>query len=111
MAEKIRSDEMTYLESGIFSDLERGTYISGKRAVLSLVNSEIVSGVYNETSNESIKDIMMTGRYNNTNASLMENTTMLDWTSVITFLSASLGYKANISILSLNISHKDAFNI
>lgn len=111
VAEKIRSDEMTYLEDGIFSDLERGAHISAQRAILAIINSTLALGVYNTTSNESIKDIMMTGSYNGSKVSLMENTTIANWTTSINLLASSLGYGANITVLKLRITHENAFSI
>lgn len=111
VAEKIRGSEMNYLEGGISSDLGRGTLISGKRAVLSLVNSEIVSGQYNSTANASIKDIMLTGRYNSTDAPLMANATLSDWAGAITSLSSGMGYNNSIKITDVRVSAKDAFGL
>lgn len=111
VAEKIRSTELVYLERGILSDLERGTYISGRRATLTLVGAEVTSGSYNNTSNESIKDIMLSGAYNGSTAPLMANATLASWADTVESLSASMGYTPNILIKSVRVSEKGAFSI
>ncbi len=111
IADKIRSDEMSYLEMGISSDLERAAYISGRRAVISIVNFEILFGNYNATANESIKDLIITGKYGSNTSSLMENATIANWVDTVKSLALSLGYLSEICIGEITISPKDAFSL
>ncbi len=111
IADKIRSDEMSYLEKGISSDIERAAYISGRRAVVSIVNFEILFGNYNTTANESIKDLILTGKYGINASGLMENATLANWIGTIKSLTSSLGYSSEISLGNLSVSQKDAFSL
>ncbi len=111
IADKIRSDEMSYLEKGISSDLERATYISGRRAVISVVNFEILFGNYNTTVNESIKDLMITGKYGSNTSGLMENATIANWVDTVKSLASSLGYSSEIGIGDITIGPEDAFSL
>ncbi len=111
--EKIRADEVHYLVVGIEKDIERSGEISGRRALLALINWEISNGKFVNVANESVKEAIINGTVNNgnENLTLMENNTISDWMQTLETLAKKRGLKTTILVPNTTVSMESPYTI
>src|SRR3989338_5317077 len=111
LAEKIKSDEVFYFMRGVDADPIRAGEISGRRALLAMADIEITKGYFLLQPNESIKQAMLNGTFNNTLQFVMENSTLNDWETSMDILGSQRDINSNINITSVVIGEGSAFAI
>ena len=111
--EKIRADEVHYLVEGIEKDIKRSGEISGRRALLALINWEISNGEFVNVANESVKEAIINGTINNgnENLTLMENNTISDWMQTLETLAKKRGLKTTILIPNTTVSMESPYTL
>jgi hypothetical protein len=104
-----------FIES-LEQDAERGLYISGSRAMISLNNYVISefrplddSGGVLKYYNETIISGTINGENNYT--LLMDNNTLIDWANRMTVLANQIGLILNLEYSNLTINHSSPYNI
>lgn len=112
LAEKIRADEVLGFERAISNDINRGVYISGKRALLSLDSSIIGgNGTFSSHANSSIAELIRNGTLEGEPADVMENSTLIDWSQSLATISGGQKISASFDIGDALINTASAFEI
>ncbi len=110
--EKLRTDELFYFKEGAKQDFGRSVYISGKRAVIALIDDILKDGEYMDgVASEHIENLVETGVYGNSTPALMENSTIEDWAFSIYSLGQLHRIYVGIDIISTGVSPYDAFSL
>ncbi|NOR84836.1 hypothetical protein GQ473_01855 [archaeon] len=102
--EKIRADEIHYLVEGIDKDIGRSGEISGRRALLSIINWEITNGTFTTTPINSINEAILNGTINSGDETLtlMENNTLINWMTTLETLANKRGITTDIILKNTN---------
>ncbi len=112
LAEKIRADEVVSFVKSVSNDINRGLYISGKRAILSLDNHILEgTGTFAEEANISTVELMLNGTLNGEHSDIMENSTIINWTDALIAISNGQKMNAIISIESMSVVPASAFEV
>ncbi|MFH1472045.1 MAG: hypothetical protein ABIF85_04030 [Nanoarchaeota archaeon] len=112
LAEKIRADKILSFEKAISNDINRGVYISGKRALLSLDNILINgNGTFSSQANASIGELIRNGSLEGAPAEIMENSTIINWTQSISTISSRQKIDALFDVENILINSASAFEI
>ncbi len=101
---KIRSDEIHYFLKDISLDAERALTISGKRALISVINYEISNGSFIRPVNTTIIKVMQTGEIDNEPQVFISGNTLPDWEAKIIRLAN--GEKIHCGLRFFNMSLK-----
>ena len=111
--EKIRADEVHYLVEGIDTDIGRSGEISGRRALLSIINWEITNGTFATVAIDSIEEAIINGTINSGDETLtlMENNTLVNWMITLETLANNRGITTNIIINNTNTYLSSPFSI
>lgn len=109
VGEKIRGDELGFFVKGIGDDIERSLQISGRKAVLSLVNYEVGTGVNVTGANESILELMQNGTLDGNPQDLMKNGTISEWIGRIQKIGQRRGIDINITTADMRVLPASAF--
>lgn len=112
LAEKIRADEVVSFANAVSDDLNRGAFISGKRALLSLDNSILEgNGTFPPEANLSAAELIINGTFNNGHSEIMENSTLVNWTDALKAISAEQRMTAVFFIESTDVFPASAFEV
>ncbi|MBI4739562.1 hypothetical protein HY772_08560 [Candidatus Woesearchaeota archaeon] len=95
----------------IDDDMERSLYISGFRALLSLVNDVVTTGVFVSNLSTQFSEVIYNGTINGTAQDLMQNNTLLYWTQKIQEESAKINLNTTIRVGSLLIDQSDPWMV
>ena len=107
-----RVDGAYYFLEGARQDLSRSSFISGKRAILAIIDEILDSGNYTTSyADDGIVEAVVNGTYNGTPIGLMEGTTLGDWSSQLVSLASTLRFNATITIGNASLLLFDAFNV
>ena len=110
--EKLRTDELFYFKEGAKQDFERSSYISGKRAVIALVDEVLRDGNYTSGyADDVIENLAETGTYGNGTSTIMENSTITDWSGSISYLGQLHRISVSINVINTTIGFMDAFSL
>ena len=111
--EKIRADEVHYIVNGIEKDISRSNEISGRRALLSIINWEITNGTFITNAGNSIKETTLNGTINNGEETLvlMENNTLKDWMITLETLINKRSITTEIVLKNTTILMDSPFNM
>ena len=85
-------------------DIGRGIYTSGFRSIFSLTGFSVANGTYIKNLDLAFQEVFMNGTYNQTNLTLMENSSFRLWIQRAETLGYSLGLIINISVDSITLS-------
>jgi len=107
----IRSNEMNYFTEGVFADIGRSFFISGKLAVIAITNYELQNGTFVNNSNQSLVETMLNGTYNGIYLPFIENATLDDWHGSIKKLAEGLSYNIEVTIHKIELMQEDNFNL
>ncbi|RLG15864.1 MAG: hypothetical protein DRN71_00045 [Candidatus Nanohalarchaeota archaeon] len=108
---RIRSSLLLTVLNDINDDLSRSSYIATKRAILSLVDYMVTNGTFINDTESAIFYASTTGEYNGSALSLMENTTINDWTVSIQDILGKMGVEGTVTLESYTIRQRDLYNI
>lgn len=111
VGDKVRSDEVGFFANGVRDDLGRGVLISGRKAVLSLVNNETDTGIFVAAANDSIAELLQNGTLAGTQLDIMTNSTVSAWTLALQKIAKGRGIELNISMNDLRIYPASAFDV
>ncbi len=112
LAEKIRADEVVSFVRAVSDDVNRGAFISSKRALLSLDNSILEgNGTFPPEANLSVAELIINGTFNNGHSEIMENSTLVNWTDALKAISAEQRMNAVFFIESTGIFPASAFEV
>ncbi|VVB59965.1 Uncharacterised protein [uncultured archaeon] len=112
VAEKIRADEVLGFAHAISGDIDRGFFISEKRALLSLTNAIIEgNGTFPANANASAKELLINGTFNGNPSDIMVNSTLANWTSSLGELGGEQRMLVNFSINDTNIIPASSFEV
>lgn len=112
ISEKIRTDEVYYFIDGINDDLSRSSYISGKRALIALVDKIAASGNFTEPLvTAKIIEMVENGTLDGETIALMQGTTQENWINNIINLGKERDFVIKMQIINTTAELKDAFNI
>ncbi|MBI5397957.1 hypothetical protein HZB03_00705 [Candidatus Woesearchaeota archaeon] len=92
-------------------DMGRGLYISGFRALLSLVNDVVTTGVFVSNLSTQFSEVIYNGTINGTAQTLMENNTLLYWVQKIQQESANINLNTTIRIGSVLVDQTDPWMV
>ena len=111
--EKIRADEVHYLVDGIDKDIGRSGEISGRRALLSIINWEITNGTFTTMAIDSIEEAILNGTINSGDETLilMENNTLANWMTTLETLANKRGITTEISLKNTTTYLSSPFSI
>ncbi|NOQ56256.1 MAG: hypothetical protein GQ477_05635 [Nanohaloarchaea archaeon] len=110
--EKLRTDELFYFKEGAKQDFSRSAYISGKRAVIALVDDILRDGNYSTGyADDVIEALAETGIYGNVTPNIMENSTIVDWSDSISHLGQLHRISVSIDLIDTDIQSVDAFTL
>ena len=110
--EKLRTDELFYFKEGAKQDFERSSYISGKRAVIALVDEVLRDGNYTlGYADEVIESLAESGTYGNVTATIMANSTIIDWSESILYLGQLHRISVSIEVINTTVGFVDAFSL
>lgn len=111
--EKIRADEVHYLVDGIDKDIGRSGEISGRRALLSIINWEITNGMFTTMAIDSIEEAILNGTINSGDEilTLMENNTLINWMTTLEILANKRGITTEINLKNTNTILSSPFEI
>lgn len=108
--EKLRTDELFYFRDGAEQDFKRSSYISGRRAVIALVNDVVNSGNYTSgNASDVLESLVGYGVHDNTSFGIMENSTVEDWSSSIYDLGQLHSIFVSIDIVDISLEYDSAF--
>lgn len=112
IAEKIRADEVLSFVRAVSDDINRGAFISGKRALLGLT-SKIVegNGTFPSGANSSARELAINGTLNGIYADIMENSTIVNWTDALRIIGSEEHFITNFSVESTNVVPASSFEI
>jgi len=112
LAEKIRADEVVSFVKSVSNDINRGLYISGKRAILSLDNRILEgTGTFSTEANVSIAELMLNGTLNGEHSEIMENSTIVNWTEALVVIGNGQKMNSIFSIENMDVVPASAFEI
>jgi len=77
--EKMELEKLRWAISYVESDLKNTVQISGRRALLAMVNYTVTSGTYLTKANETMRTLMLTGQINGVTVNFMGNQTLGFW--------------------------------
>jgi len=112
LAEKIRADEVVSFVKAVSDDVNRGAFISGKRALLSLDNSILEgNGTFPPEANRSVTELTINGTLNNAHSEIMENSTLTNWMDALKAISAEQRMNAVFFVESTRVFPASAFEV
>ncbi len=106
--ERIVSDQLHEVESGLEKDFVQAMGISGKRAFLAATDQAIRNGVPFEDSANVIEELITNGTILGEQAFIMRNQTIQEWIEKISSL--ELGFEVEISYTSVSVRSHDGMN-
>jgi hypothetical protein len=109
--EKLRIDEVFYFLKSITDDLERATEIIGRRAITSMDNYIVNNGEYLNNSAAAFEEAYENGTVGRENATLMNRSTINDWTDSMENEADDAGYDLNVSIRSVSVGTEDPLHV
>ena len=92
-------------------DMSRQIYISGYRALLSLQTHITEQGQFLDSSEESIKEVLLNGTIETQNISLMEGYKLEDWSSRISEFGEQTNLLINYSLKDVRVFQEDPWNV
>ncbi len=101
---KIRIDEEYYFLKSVESDLSRAYDISIKRGCVALTNQIISSGKELENPKYFLNELILNGTFNSTNSNVMENSSISDWVSKISYIAKNSGYNFGMFVTKYKIN-------
>jgi len=108
---KSRINGLNDLYNNIIFDSKKSLNIIGKRAI-SIASSHVIQdGIPLSNSNETIKDLMVYGKFNETQDPLMEGSRISDWIEKMVEISLMKGYQLNLKIENVTVKPYDSFNL
>lgn len=93
------------------SDLERELYISGFRALSSLVNYIVKNGVFLDNASSSFKEAFLNGTINGTACSLMAGSSFDDWLPKIQAVAGSQAMELDIQLADVDVYHSSPWHV
>ncbi|MBW6462248.1 MAG: hypothetical protein K0B07_04340 [DPANN group archaeon] len=110
--EKLRTDELFYFKEGAKQDFSRSSYISGKRAVIALVDKILRDGNYTTGySDDIIEAFSLNGNYGNMTSTIMVNSTIVDWSESISYLGQLHRISVSIDVINTTVEYNDAYSL
>ncbi|MDY6789387.1 MAG: hypothetical protein SVV03_05510 [Candidatus Nanohaloarchaea archaeon] len=109
--QKLRIDEVFYFLQSITDDLGRATTIVGRRALTSLSNWIVNNGTYLEDAEDRFEEAFVNGTVDGDNASLMNRSTIEDWTESMQKEASASGYDLNLSLFSMDLGVKSHLQV
>lgn len=109
VVDKIIADQIHQAEEIISDDFDRALKISGRRAILSMVNIVVSNATYITESEDHMVELMLNGSYDNESIPLMFNNTIYDWSSRI--LNVGIGYEKVLNFSNLTVGNYDGFRV
>lgn len=112
LAEKIRADAVVSFVKAVSDDVNRGAFISGKRALLSIDNSILEgNGTFPPEANLSAAELIINGTFNNVHSEIMENSTLVNWIDALKAISTEQRMNAVFFIESTSVFPASAFEV
>ncbi len=109
VSDRVISDQINQLVHSIEVDTTKAMEISGRRALLAATNHVINSGEFLDDSVENLTMLMLQGRINGSEAFLMLNNTMPNWSERIS--SKPVDFEVALSYGNISIENLDGFSI
>ncbi|HJN57256.1 MAG: hypothetical protein QF436_00920 [Candidatus Woesearchaeota archaeon] len=107
----VRINTVNNFIKDIEQDLEKGLFIAGFRAFLSMGESIANKGTFITNLEGSFEELVLQGTLNNEELSLMKDSTFTDWSEKIEAQANKVGITVNFTILSVSITQEDAWSV
>jgi len=107
--DKVLSDQMAQLARNIEDDFVRAVKTSGRRALLSEVNTVILKGEPLSNASKGMGELMSNGSLDGNLSIIMFNNTLGDWARKINSL--NVGFETNVSFGNITVKNFDGFNL
>ncbi|MBN1897107.1 MAG: hypothetical protein JW789_05325 [Candidatus Aenigmarchaeota archaeon] len=109
VSDRVISDQISQLVSSIELDTEKAIQIAGRRALLAATNEVLNSGKPLKNAVANLTTLMLTGTINNTEAFLMIDNTIPDWSERIS--SKSTSFDLELQYGNISVENNDGFSI
>lgn len=106
-----RIETMNNFIFSLEKDMSRQMYVSGYRAILSIENKITANGTFIPSSGYAIKEAIINGTIDGETIGLMSGYRLSDINSIITELGSKANLQVNYSIIEVNISQEDSWNV
>ncbi|MBI3034154.1 hypothetical protein HYY72_03260 [Candidatus Woesearchaeota archaeon] len=105
-----RITSMNDFAKSVQNDLQRGLYITGFRAIISM-DAYASNGTFLNSSQASFREAVINGSINGQPMELMKDTTFANWTAGISTKSKELDIYTNITADSITIRQQDSWTL
>jgi hypothetical protein len=95
----------------IENDIERGIYITGFRALMSMEQYITTNGTFVSDSRSQFKETFLNGTINNSKMPLMNESTFLNWTSKIKYQAEKLDIDIDFQVNDIIIYHESPWDV
>ena len=109
--EKARVLSMNEFLKDVESDLERGIYISGYRAIIGIEEYILKNGEYIQDSNAAFRSAFLNGSVGNYSPEILKGSTFPDWEERISEKAAELNMQLKISNEEVEVMQDDPWNV
>ena len=93
------------------NDIHRASYISAFRSLIALENQISVSGIFLNDTKESFRETFFYGTVNNTNVTIMENSSFNDYLNRVKQVSANTGINLDVNVTKINLTQSDPWSV
>lgn len=100
-----RVDSMNNFVRDVQSDLQKGTYISSFRAIISLSQRVASNGTFIDDVNKRFEELLINGTYMGQSENLMVDSTLTDWVERISQEAGKIGIGFNVFVLNASVYH------
>ncbi len=111
ITEKIRADEMHFLVRDMLTDFKRSIEISFRRALIAVVNKEVMTGIYLSDIEDKIIESAENGTINGEIQDIMTNNRLIDWNQTIAQLMSKRKLNTSLIIIQTEISQNNPYYI
>ena len=106
-----RINTMNSFISNLDKDMRRGVYTSGFRSLLAIVSYSVENGTYINNLSSSFREVFLNGTLNNTEFSLVENSSFGLWMSRMETQARALNIYVNFSVSNVSIMQTNAWHV
>ncbi len=93
------------------NDIHRASYISAFRSLIALENQITTSGIFLSDTKKSFKETFFYGTINNTNVSIMENSSFSNYLKRVKLVASEIGINLNVNVTKINLTQTDPWSI
>jgi hypothetical protein len=109
--EQVRIRAMNDFIKNLNEDIHRATYISAFRSMIALEGHVVTTGHFLTDINSSFRETFFYGTINNTNSSIMENSSFSSYLSRVQELAAQTGITLDVNVTKIQIMQSNPWEI